>query len=52
VAGASFPAYTVNPGTGADPTTTPLALASSITLGVRHGAPYTSSIIVPSADPS
>jgi uncharacterized protein len=37
VAAACFPAYPINPGTGADPTTTATGKARIITLGVRHG---------------
>lgn len=37
IAGASFPAYPVNPGTGADPTTATRADWRIITLGVRCG---------------
>jgi putative CocE/NonD family hydrolase len=37
IAGAAFPAYPVNPGTGEDPTKATLASARIITLGVRHG---------------
>jgi putative CocE/NonD family hydrolase len=37
IAGASFPAYPVNPGTGADPTTARRADWRIITLGVRCG---------------
>ena len=47
LSGAAFPAYAVNSGTGADPTTTPLAAASIITLGVRHGASSPSSVMIP-----
>lgn len=47
IAGASFPAYAVNPGTGADPTTTPLAAASMITLGIRHGVATPSHLLLP-----
>jgi len=37
VAAASFPAYGVNPGTGADPATTPADQAQIITLRLRYG---------------
>jgi putative CocE/NonD family hydrolase len=37
IAGACFPAYPVNPGTGQNPTATSTADARIITLGVRHG---------------
>jgi hypothetical protein len=46
VAGASFPAYPVNPGTGSDPTSTPAAEAKIITLGVRHGGVFPSSLLL------
>jgi putative CocE/NonD family hydrolase len=42
VAGASFPAFAVNPGTGEDPRATPTARARVITLMLRHGAGVTS----------
>ncbi len=42
VAAACFPAYPVNPGTGADPTATPTFDARTVTLGVRHGGAYPS----------
>lgn len=50
IAAAAFPAYAVNPGTGADPTATPLALASIVTLGVRHDAAAPSQVTIPLAD--
>jgi uncharacterized protein len=37
IAGACFPAYPVNPGTGRNPTAASAAEARIITLGVRHG---------------
>ena len=37
IAGACFPAYPVNPGTGKNPTSASSAEARIITLGVRHG---------------
>ncbi len=46
IAGASFPAYPVNPGTGADPTTARRADARIITLGVVCGGPTGSALVV------
>lgn len=46
VAAASFPAYCVNPGTGADPTATPIMAARVITIGVRHGADAASHVML------
>jgi len=46
IAGACFPAYPVNPGTGADPTSASNADAKTITLGVRHGGPFASSLLL------
>jgi putative CocE/NonD family hydrolase len=37
VAGACFPAYSVNPGTGENPTAASVGAARIITLGVQHG---------------
>jgi putative CocE/NonD family hydrolase len=42
VAGASFPAFPVNPGTGTAPATTPTAQARIITVSLRHGAGFSS----------
>jgi len=42
IAGACFPAYPVNPGTGKNPTAASAAEARIITLGVRHGGQYAS----------
>ena len=52
ISAAAFPAYAVNPGTGADPTATPLATASIITLGVKHGATQPSHLVLPTVDPT
>jgi putative CocE/NonD family hydrolase len=38
IAGAAFPAFPVNPGTGQDPTTTRIIEARIITLRLRHGS--------------
>jgi uncharacterized protein len=46
VAGACFPAYPVNPGTGQNPTATSAAEARIITLGVRHGGSCSSRLRV------
>ncbi len=46
VAGASFPAYPVNPGTGEDPTTARRAQWRIITLAVHCGGPVGSSLAV------
>jgi uncharacterized protein len=51
IAGAAFPAYAINPGTGADPTATPLASASIITLGIKHGGSNPSHLVIPTVDP-
>lgn len=44
ISGASYPAYCVNPGTGGDPTMTPIMRAEVITLGIRYGASFPSSL--------
>ncbi len=46
VAGASFPGYPVNPGTGGDPTSARRADARIITLGVVCGGPAGSALVV------
>ena len=46
IAGACFPAYPVNPGTGKNSTAASSAEARIITLGVRHGAQYPSRLRV------
>jgi putative CocE/NonD family hydrolase len=46
IAGASFPAYPVNPGTGADPTRARRADMRIVTLGVRCGSPTPSALVV------
>jgi len=46
IAGASFPAYAINPGTGDDPTTTPSVKAQVITLGIRYGDAQQSTLTV------
>jgi hypothetical protein len=46
VAGACFPAYPVNPGTGQNPTAASAAEARIITLGVRHGGSCSSRLRV------
>jgi putative CocE/NonD family hydrolase len=46
IAAACFPAYPVNPGTGADPAATPTSEARIITLGIRHGGRHASRISV------
>jgi putative CocE/NonD family hydrolase len=46
LAGASFPAYPVNPGTGSDPTSARRADARIVTLGVRCGGPAGSALVV------
>jgi uncharacterized protein len=50
IAGAAFPAYAVNPGTGDDPTATPLASASIITLAVKHSGSHPSHLLIAVAD--
>lgn len=52
VAGASFPAYPVNPGTGQDPTATPRIDAQIITLRLHHGGHEGSSVCVTSWEAS
>jgi putative CocE/NonD family hydrolase len=42
IAGASFPAYPVNPGTGKNPTAASASEARIITIGLRHGGRYAS----------
>jgi uncharacterized protein len=44
IAGASFPAYPVNPGTGQNPTGASSSQARIITLGVRHGSQHASQL--------
>jgi uncharacterized protein len=52
IAGAAFPAYPVNPGTGEDPTTATRLAARVITLGVRFGGATPSALVVcPSPSP-
>jgi uncharacterized protein len=46
IAGACFPAYPVNPGTGKNPTEASAAEARIITLGVRHGGAQASTLRV------
>jgi putative CocE/NonD family hydrolase len=46
IAAAAFPAYPVNPGTGADPTSAPRLAARIITLGVRCGGASASALVV------
>jgi uncharacterized protein len=46
IAGACFPAYPVNPGTGKNPTAASAAEARIITLGVRHGGQQASRLRV------
>ena len=46
VAGACFPAYPINPGTGEDPTGASLMSARTITLGIRHGAATPSRLLL------
>lgn len=46
IAGAAFPAYPVNPGTGGDPTTATRLEARVITLGVRCGGATPSALVV------
>jgi predicted acyl esterase len=38
IAGASFPAYPVNPGTGQSPVSTPAVKALITTIGIAHGS--------------
>jgi uncharacterized protein len=45
VAAACFPAYPINPGTGADPAATPTADARTITLGVHYGGSTASTLL-------
>ena len=47
ISAAAFPAFPVNPGTGADPTRCGIAEARVIQLGVRHGAGHASCIRLP-----
>jgi putative CocE/NonD family hydrolase len=42
IAGACFPSYAVNPGTGSDPAAASIAEARIVTLGVRHGGRHAS----------
>jgi hypothetical protein len=44
IAGASFPAYPVNPGNGHNPTAASASEARIITLGVRHGGQHASQL--------
>ena len=44
IAGASFPAYPVNPGSGQNPTAASASEARIITLGVRHGGQHASQL--------
>jgi predicted acyl esterase len=46
IAGACFPAYPVNPGTGKSPTAASIAEARIVTLGVQHGGDYASRLRV------
>jgi len=46
IAGACFPAYPINPGTGHNPTAASAAEARIITLGVRHGGEHASRVNV------
>ena len=46
IAGAAFPAYALNPGTGACPKTASTASALVTTLGVHHGAARPSRLIL------
>jgi putative CocE/NonD family hydrolase len=46
IAGACFPAYPVNPGTGQNPTAAFAADARTITLGLRHGGQHASRLRV------
>jgi uncharacterized protein len=46
IAGACFPAYPVNPGTGKNPTAASAAETRILTLGVRHGGKYASRLYV------
>lgn len=46
IAGAAFPAYALNPGTGEDPKTAATANALVTTLGVHHGAARPSRLIL------
>ena len=44
IAGASFPAYPVNPGNGHSPTAASASEARIITLGLRHGGQHASQL--------
>jgi uncharacterized protein len=46
IAGASFPAFPINPGTGQNPTTATAGQARIITIGVRYGAEHASHLHV------
>jgi predicted acyl esterase len=46
IAGACFPAYPVNPGTGQNPTATSITESRIIRLGVRHGGDFASRLCV------
>ena len=46
VAAASFPAYGINPGSGAAPASTPVSQAQVITLMLRYGPDHPSSLLV------
>jgi len=46
IAGACFPAYPVNPGTGKNPASAPASEARTITLGVKHGRQHASRLHV------
>jgi putative CocE/NonD family hydrolase len=52
IAGASFPAFPVNPGTGADPAATPSVDARIITLSIRCGGEGGSRLLLPIEDAS
>jgi uncharacterized protein len=51
IAGASFPAFPINPGTGQNPTASTAGQARIITIGVRYGAEHASQLHIGVARP-